>query len=116
MDDAGGSITFLHTVAEGAAGRSFGVHVGCMADLPKAVHERAAEILGQLEESGAAVPDSLADLIQAPTPDQTVQSTLFLEEHPALQALRQLDVNSLSPMEAMNRLYDLVRIAEEYDG
>ncbi len=86
VDDAGGSITFLHTVAEGAAGRSFGVHVGCMANLPKAVHERAAEILGQLEESGAAVPDSLADLIQAPTPDQTVQSTLFLEEHPAMCA------------------------------
>ena len=108
MDDAGGSITFLHTIAEGAAGRSFGVHVGRMAGLPKAVHERAAEILGQLEESGAAVPDSLTDLIQVPTPDQTVQSTL--------QALRQLDVNSLSPMEAMNRLYDLVRIAEEHDG
>ena len=86
VDDAGGSITFLHTVAEGATGRSFGVHVGCMADLPKAVHERAAEILGQLEESGAAVPDSLADLIQAPTPDQAVQSTLFLEEHPAMCA------------------------------
>ena len=116
VDDSGGSITFLHTIAEGAAGRSFGVHVGRMAGLPKAVHERAAEILGQLEASGAAVPDSLADLIQAPAPDQTVQSTLFLEEHPALQALRQLDVNSLSPMEAMNRLYDLVRIAEEHDG
>ena len=116
VDDSGGSITFLHTIAEGAAGRSFGVHVGRMAGLPKAVHERAAEILGQLEASGAAVPDSLADLIQAPAPDQTVQSTLFLEEHPVLQALRQLDVNSLSPMEAMNRLYDLVRIAEEHDG
>ncbi|MYC64600.1 MAG: DNA mismatch repair protein MutS [Caldilineaceae bacterium SB0661_bin_34] len=114
VDDSGGSITFLHTIAEGAAGRSFGVHVGRMAGLPKAVHERAAEILGQLEASGAAVPDSLTDLIQAPAPDQTVQSTLFLEEHPALQALRQLDVNSLSPMEAMNRLYDLVRIAEEH--
>ena len=86
-----------------------------MAGLPKAVHERAAEILGQREASGAAAPDSLADPIQAPTPDQTVQSTLFLEEHPAPQALRQLDVNSLSPMEAMNRLYDLVRIAEEHD-
>ena len=83
---------------------------------PKAIHEHAAEILGQLEASGAAVPDSLADPIQAPSPDQTVQSTLFLEEHPVLQALRQLDVNSLSPMEAMNRLYDLVRIAEEHDG
>ena len=116
VDDSGGSITFLHTIAEGAAGRSFGVHVGRMAGLPKAVHERAAEILGQLEASGAAVPDSLTDLIQAPAPDQTVQSTLFLEEHPALQALRQLDVNSLSPMEAMNRLYDLVRIAEEHDN
>ena len=116
MDDSGGSITFLHTIAEGAAGRSFGVHVGRIAGLPKAVHKRASEIFGQLEESGAAVPDSLTDLIQAPAPDQTVQSTLFLEEHPALQALRQLDVNNLSPMEAMNRLYDLVRIAEEHDG
>ena len=66
MDDAGGSITFVHTIAEGTAGRSFGVHVGRMAGLPKAVHERAAEILGQLEASGAAVPDSLTDLIQAP--------------------------------------------------
>ncbi len=44
-----------------------------------------------------------------------MQSTLFLKEHPTLH-LRQLDVNSLSPMKAMNRLYDLVRIAEEHDG
>ena len=87
-----------------------------MAGLPKAVHERAAEIIRQLEASRAAVPDSLTDLIQAPAPDQRVQSTLFLEKHPALQALRQLDVNSLSPMEAMNRLYDLVRITEGHDG
>ncbi len=70
--DAGGLITFPHTIAEDAAGRSFGVHVGRMADLPKVVH------------GGTAVPDSLADLIQARAPDQTVQSTPFLEEHPAL--------------------------------
>ena len=116
VDDTGDSITFLHTIAEGTAGRSFGIHVGHMAGLPKAVHERAPEILGQLEASRAAVPDSLTDLIQAPAPDQTVQSTLFLEKHPALQALRQLDVNSLSPMEVVNRLYDLVRITEGHDG
>ncbi len=79
MDDAGGSITLLHTIVEGAAGRSFSVHVGRMTNLPKAVHERAAEILGQLEESGAVVSDSLADLIPVPASDQTVQSTLFLE-------------------------------------
>ena len=116
MNDSGGSITFPHTIAEDGAGCSFGVHVGRMAGLPKAVHERAAEILGQLEESGAVVSDSLTDLIPVPASDQTVQSTLFLEEHPVLQALRPVG-HEQPPMEAMNRLYNLlVCIAEEHRG
>ena len=97
VDDSGGSITFPHTIAEDGAGCSFGVHVGRMAGLPKAVHERAAEILGQLEESGAVVSDSLTDLIPVPASDQTVQSTLFLEEHPVIRSCRpcaQLDMSS----------------------
>ena len=92
MDDAGGSITFPHTITEDGAGCSFGVHVGRMAGLPKA--ERAAEILGQLEESGAIVSDSLTDLIPVPASDQTVQSTLFLEEHPVIRSCAQLDMSS----------------------
>lgn len=111
IDDSGEDIAFLHTIAEGRAQRSFGVHVGRMAGLPQAVVDRADQILGQLEASGAAVPDSLADLV--PEPQGAVQPVLFLEEHPAVSALRRMDMDSMTPLEAINQLYALVKLTRE---
>ncbi len=113
--EGGSNITFLHTIREGRAERSFGVHVGRMAGLPKAVVERAEKILGQLEASGAAVPASLDSVWELVDDGQAVQPALYLQEHPAIEALQQLQVDSITPLEAMNQLYALVKLVREYE-
>ena len=113
VDDTGETITFLHTIVAGRAERSFGVQVGRMAGLPLAVVHRADQILGQLEASGAAVPASLGDVISEAKPEQAVQPTLYLEEHPAVSALKNLQVDGITPLDAMNKLYELVKLAEQ---
>ncbi len=112
VDDTGDTITFLHTIEAGRAERSFGVQVGRMAGLPRAVVDRADQILGQLEASGAAVPASLGDVVPTAGPEQAVQPTLYLEEHPAISALKDLQVNSITPLDAMNKLYELVKLVQ----
>lgn len=115
VDEAGSRITFLHTIQEGRAERSFGVHVGRMAGLPVAVVERAQKILGQLEASGAAVPASLESIWEQVAEDQAVQPALYLQDHPAVTALQQIQVDGLTPLEAMNQLYALVQLVRDFE-
>ncbi len=115
VDDAGSSITFLHTIREGRAERSFGVHVGRMAGLPHAVVERAEKILAQLETSGAAVPAALETVWDQVEEDRAVQPALYLQEHPVVTALQQLQVDGITPLEAMNHLYALVKLVRDYE-
>lgn len=89
---------FLHKIVPGSADKSYGVHVGQLAGLPRPVTQRAAEILGQLEaSSGNAVH------IEATNAQQL---TLFPENNPLLDELKKLDINTLSPIEALNKLYE----------
>ena len=113
MSGTGETINFLHTVVEGRAQRSFGVQVGQMAGLPKDVVARAAQILGQLEARGAAVSASLGDVETETKPEQAIQPTLNLEEHPAVSALKSLQVGCITPLDAMNKLYELVKLANQ---
>ncbi|MCH7663185.1 MAG: DNA mismatch repair protein MutS, partial [Chloroflexi bacterium] len=88
-------VVFLHQIVAGGADRSYGIHVGKMAGLPKSVVGRAEEILRELEaSSGSAVRGDGGD-----------QMALFPETNPLLDELGDLDVNDLSPMEALNMLY-----------
>ena len=115
VDDTSSSITFLHTIREGRAERSFGVHVGRMAGLPQAVVERAEKILDQLEASGAAVPTSLETVWEQVEEGRAVQPALYLQDHPAVTALQQLQVDGITPLEAMNQLYALVKLVRDYE-
>lgn len=92
---------FLHKIVPGGADRSYGIHVAQLAGLPQAVVQRAAEILRQLEASaGKAVRiDPLA----------ARQIALFPETNPLLDELKNLDINNLSPIEALNKLYEWQR-------
>ena len=106
--EQGDAVVFLHKVIPGAADRSYGVHVAQLAGLPKPVVARAQEILGELEASGAAGPRRSA-LAQA----TVFQLPLFSAEDPVIAELRALDVNSLSPLAALNKLYELQQRAKE---
>ena len=119
VDDAGNGedVVFLRRIIPGKADRSYGVHVARMAGLPGGAVARAEEILDELERSGAAGPKRLFD----PTPKAgkggaavaARQVTLFADVHPAVEALRKLDVNGLTPLDALNRLYELQQLAKQ---
>jgi DNA mismatch repair protein MutS len=99
-----GSVVFLHEVAEGAAGRSWGVHVAQLAGVPEATVRRAASLLAALEKSGHARPAELplfaALETEAPAPPDPLQ-----------EALAALEPDRLTPREAMDALYALKALA-----
>lgn len=98
VSEADGKAVFLHKIVPGGADRSYGIHVAQLAGLPRPVIQRANEILQLLEaSSGKAVKIN-------PMAAQQIQ--LFPETNPLLDELKGLDVNSLSPIEALNKLYE----------
>ena len=98
VSEADGKVVFLHKIVPGGADRSYGIHVGQLAGLPGPVVQRASEILQQLEaSSGKAVHLN---------PLAPQQMALFPETNPLLEELKSLDVNTLSPIEALNKLYE----------
>lgn len=101
VSEAEGKVVFLHKIVPGGADRSYGIHVGQLAGLPRPVVQRASEILSQLEaSSGKAVRIN---------PIASRQLALFPETNPLLDELNAIDVNTLSPIEALNKLYEWKR-------
>ncbi|HMV98231.1 MAG TPA: DNA mismatch repair protein MutS [Anaerolineales bacterium] len=98
VSEADNKVVFLHTIIAGGADRSYGIHVGQLAGLPAPVIQRATEIMAELEKtSGRAVKID---------PNAAQQVALFPETNPLLDELKELDVNSLSPIEALNKLFE----------
>jgi len=90
---------FLHRLEPGGADRSYGIHVGRLAGLPDAVVGRAWEVL-KLLEAGHHVARQ-----PPPRAPDAQQLGLFAPgTHPLVAELDRLDVNALSPLEALNRL------------
>jgi DNA mismatch repair protein MutS len=98
--EAGDEIVFLHRLEPGGADRSYGIHVGRLAGLPAPVVGRAWQVL-QLLEAGHHVAHQ-----SPPRPPDAAQLGLFAPAapHPLLQELDHLDVDALSPLEALNQL------------
>ncbi len=101
-----GEIVFLRRVVEGGANRSYGIDVARLAGLPRSVVARARQILARLEgarELGHTTQLALFEAAPGPEPDA---------EHPALARLRDLDVDRITPLEALTLLADLRQLAE----
>jgi DNA mismatch repair protein MutS len=113
VDDSGNGedVVFLRRIIPGKADRSYGVHVARMAGLPSAAVNRAEEILVELEKSGAAGPRRLFEQEGKRGKPAVLQVGLFADVHPVVEALRKLDVNSLTPLDALNRLYELQKLS-----
>ena len=98
VSESEGRVVFLYTIAPGGADKSYGIHVAQIAGMPAPVIQRAEEIMQQLEEtSGKAVNLD---------PEKPQQMSLFPDTNPLLAELESLDLNELSPLEALNRLYE----------
>src|SRR2546429_579617 len=99
--EAGDEIVFLHRLEPGGADRSYGIHVGRLAGLPAPVVGRAWQVLALLEAGHHVAHQA------PPAPPDAAQLGLFNplgSPHPLLEELDRLDVNTLSPLDALNRL------------
>jgi DNA mismatch repair protein MutS len=105
VTEEGNKVIFLHKIVPGGADRSYGIHVAQIAGIPKAVISRANEVLEELEgnadfqEKKARLRDNFSGGVQ--------MSFLGPETHPLVEEIKGLDVDSLSPLEALNKLYEL---------
>jgi DNA mismatch repair protein MutS len=105
--ETGNTVVFLHRLEAGGTDRSYGIHVAQLAGLPDAVVGRARAVLGQLEGEHRVVPGKPAPpadpgqlaLFGAPAPD------------PALEELRAMDLDRMTPLDALNRLAELKKKA-----
>ena len=100
VSEEGGEVTFLHHIVPGGSDRSYGIHVAQLAGLPRDVILRANDILRDLERRAptTAVEPSRLNSGQ--------QIALFPDSSPFLDELKQLDVNALTPLQAINKLYE----------
>ncbi len=107
-----GDIVFLHEVIHGAADRSYGIHVAKIAGLPKAVINRAKDVLGSLEQTDqtgtlSALTNDLP-LFNAQSYEAENSQSTMSEEHLALfKTLENLEPDNLTPREALDALYQL---------
>jgi DNA mismatch repair protein MutS len=102
VQERDGDVLFLRKIVSGGADRSYGIHVAKLAGLPAIVINRAQEVLAQLEQSNT-------DL--TPQDDHT-RATLPLP-HPLIDEVRQIDLFSMTPLDALNRLADLQKRAAD---
>ncbi|MBA7623051.1 DNA mismatch repair protein MutS [subsurface metagenome] len=110
VSEEGGEVTFLYKIVPGGVDKSYGIHVAQLAGLPKSVVHRAQEVLEELEgDSRAAQPLSKRRRKEAPAQ----QISFFGQKSPLLEELEKLDINSLTPLEALNKLYELKKKAGE---
>ncbi len=108
-NEENGNIVFLHKVVDGPTDRSYGIHVGKLAKLPNVVVNRAKEILEQLEENHGY------NIIKPQTIDLfNYQETLSIQDDikdkykSVIDQLKELDINDLTPLKAMNILNDVI--------
>jgi DNA mismatch repair protein MutS len=106
VKETGGGIVFLRKVEPGAADRSYGIEVAKLAGLPNEVIERAREVLTEHENAERMLTGQLATDEARPVP--AAQLTIFTPiSQPVLDKLREVDLNRLTPLEALNLLAEL---------
>ncbi len=101
--EEGDDVAFLHRLAPGGADRSYGIHVARLAGLPRDVLSRAREILKELEAHAPATSVTPSHL------RAHQQAALFPETSPILEELQGLDVTKMTPLEAINKLFEWQR-------
>lgn len=122
-----GKVVFLHKIKEGAADKSYGIHVAQLAELPKALIDRAGELLKQFEQKDPiqaeeAKKQPAVEAIEEPKEEKVNESQLsFFEaeektkpvqnlsskEKQLITKIKSLDILDMTPMQALNTLYEL---------
>jgi DNA mismatch repair protein MutS len=108
--EEGDHVVFLHQVIRGAADRSYGIYVAKLAGIPKAVVNRAHELLEELETLSQNF-----QMKKKQKPSRYQISIFDDSRHPVIEALRKLEIDGISPIDAITRLYELQRMVELND-
>jgi len=108
VDDRPEGVVFLHRLVPGATDRSYGIHVARLAGVPHDVLEEAGRLLRQLESEGVGIASPRRSRVRGPRYTQAVLlPPTPAPEDPLLQELRNLDLDRLSPEEAVAKLREL---------
>ncbi|MBN1434935.1 DNA mismatch repair protein MutS [Candidatus Fermentibacterales bacterium] len=110
-------VVFLYRMVDGGCDRSYGIHVASMAGVPEAVRTRAKGVLHDLE-AGRHLKAVHLDGSRVDSPDQLALPLFDPAERPAprlLELLRDADPDSMSPRDALERLYELRSLAMEHE-
>ena len=100
VSESEGTVVFLYKIIKGGTDRSYGIHVAQLAGLPQSIIMRSFEILRQLEKDNAHTRSGIG---------VSDQPSLFKETDPLKTALQDVDINQLTPIEALNILYEWKR-------
>ena len=109
-----GRVVFLRKLMRGGSEHSFGIHVARLAGMPSGIVRRAETILKELESAGTRTVESLPGNTGSKAEQQSMQMSFFQLDDPILKQIRDeilhLDVNNLTPIEALNKLNDIKKI------
>ncbi|GIV33075.1 MAG: DNA mismatch repair protein MutS [Chitinophagales bacterium] len=114
VKDTGNKVIFLRKLLPGGSKHSFGIHVARMAGMPKAIIDRASEILRELEHKSIA---SGTQNTASPIPSPGYQLSIFQMDDTRYQRIKEIlqsiDINTFTPVEALLKLQELKQILEE---
>jgi len=110
-----GKVIFLYKILPGGVDKSYGIHVAQLAGLPKAVVHRAREVLLELEaDSGKALAKPSSGGRRRRKKEVVAQQLPLLgQKSPLVEEIEKLEIDALTPLEAINKLYELQKKARE---
>jgi len=117
VEEEQGEVIFLRRIVEGSASRSYGIEVAKLAGLPSRVTENASDVLKRLEEEEVADDRVIAKRVRRRKLEKVLsddgQKTLFEtgKKDPLTEELEALDINNLTPLQALNKLAELAEKA-----
>jgi len=114
VKEVGNKVVFLRKLVRGGSNHSFGIHVATMAGMPKSVTGRAEEILKKLE-GNKEDKDLSKPLVEIGKKREGMQLSFYQLDDPVLKEIRNeiatLDINNLTPIEALNKLNEIKKLA-----
>lgn len=117
VSEDGSNVVFLHRIIDGPASKSYGIHVAKIAGIPKAIRQSASRKLKELEAQSAPMPAttqiSFFDSEVAPEPERVSEEPLPYED--VLKEIRGVDINSLTPIQALVRLQEIQNEIKDID-
>ena len=112
VSEEGGEVVFLYKIMPGGVDKSYGIHVAQLAGLPKSVVHRAREVLDEMERGSHK--ESVGSSLKSHRSKKIPQQVPFLgQKPPRWTELEELDIDSMTPLEALTKLYELQKKAKE---